>query len=112
MNAAEQFFYGNAGWSYDSAIETSDEGRIRCAVALAHAEATLLAGPYWIEVKPDPFPWDGDTPYDGPLWSVFLWSCADTTEPYLVGSLHSVACERYDAYIRVVSAELVSEELS
>lgn len=39
MTQAEQFFYDNAGYSYDPATETSEQGRERCAREMARAEA-------------------------------------------------------------------------
>lgn len=39
MNADQKFFYDNAGYSWNPATETQDEGRTRCAVELADAEA-------------------------------------------------------------------------
>ena len=37
--SAIDFFYEHAGYSHDPAIETPEEGRLRCAEALAEAEA-------------------------------------------------------------------------
>jgi hypothetical protein len=42
LTACEQFFYENAGWSYTPGKETREEGRTRCAVALAAAENLLI----------------------------------------------------------------------
>lgn len=42
MKTAYHFFYTNAGWSYDPAVETKAQGRARCAKALARAEARAL----------------------------------------------------------------------
>ena len=39
MTQAEQFFYDNAGYSYDPKTETQENGRLRCAQAMAEAEA-------------------------------------------------------------------------
>jgi hypothetical protein len=39
MTQAEQFFYDNAGYSYDPATETAEQGRERRARELARAEA-------------------------------------------------------------------------
>lgn len=108
---AEQFFYDNAGWSYDPATESEEEGRWRCARVLAEAEARLKAGPYFVDHEPDDLPWDGDVPYDGPLWIVTLYSVAGNLDGEILGSLSSVACEADDPYMRVVAAELASEWL-
>lgn len=39
LTKAEQFFYDHAGYSYDPATETEEQGRERCARNLAAAEA-------------------------------------------------------------------------
>lgn len=109
---AQRFFYEHAGYSYHAETETADEGRLRCARELAIAEAKLKAGPYFVSAEPDPLPWEGDEPYDGPLWVVLLWSAVDTYAPEVLGSLGSVACEEGDDYLRVVAAELALEHLS
>lgn len=38
MNPIVKFFYDNAGYSYDPATETAEQGRERCARELARAE--------------------------------------------------------------------------
>lgn len=109
---AEQFFFDNAGFSYDPETETPDEGKWRCARVLAEAEARLKAGPYFVGHEPDDQPWYGDFPYDGPLWFVTLYSVAGNVEgDEILGSIGSVACEAGDPYMRVVAAELASEYL-
>lgn len=35
---AVRFFYKHAGWSYDQKVETSEQGRLRCAREMAKAE--------------------------------------------------------------------------
>lgn len=110
LTTEEQFFYANAGYSYDPLTETPEQGRQRCARVLAAAERRLKTGPYFISVIPDDVPWDGDVPYDGPLWIVQLWSVGASSEAHLIGSIGGVATETdTDPYIRVVSAELASE---
>lgn len=111
LTETEQFFYDHAGTSYNPTIETQEEGRIRGARDLAAAEARVKAGPYYVDHSPDDEPWDGDVPYDGPLWNVDLYSVSDTDSPTLLGSLGSVACEEGDPYMRVVAAELALEHL-
>lgn len=110
LSETEQFFYENAGFSYRP-DETPEQGRARCARVLAMAEKKLIIGPYFVSHEPDDQPWDGDVPYDGPLWIVSLWNVADTTEPVRLASLSGVACEESDPYMRVVAAELAAEHL-
>lgn len=112
LTEREQFFYDHAGFSFDPLKETREEGHIACARALAAAEETMQAGPYRIEVEPDDVPWDGDVPYDGPLWCVTLvqgggWLMDRT----VLGSLGSVACTEDSPYLRVVAAELAHEHI-
>lgn len=111
LTPAEQFFYDNAGYCHNPATETEEQGRRSGAVALARAEERMKAGPYLINVEPDPEPYDGDAPYDGPTWVVTLHSVADSTRPEPLGSVGGVACYEGDPYMRVVAAELASEYL-
>lgn len=108
---AVQFFYEHAGYSWVRERETEVEGRRRGAVALAEAEARALAGPFFFDAVPDDQPWDGDAPYDGPLWVVTLYSVEGSAGGNVLGSLGSVACEADDDYMRVVRAELALEYL-
>lgn len=111
MTDAQMFFYNNAGYSYDMATETPDDGRLRAARLLADAESRLKAGPYFVSIEPDDEPWDGDVPYDGPIWLVTLWSVEDESRPVLLDSIGSVACEQGDDYLRVIAAELALESI-
>lgn len=111
LTVAERFFYDHAGYSYSPATQTPEQGHVESARRLARAEARLNAGPYFVSHEPDDRPWDGDTPYDGPLWTVTLWCVSGTADPEILGSLSSVACEDGDPYLRVIAAELASEYL-
>lgn len=42
LTTAEQFFYDHAGYSFDPRTETEEQGRVRCAQALAAAEQRYL----------------------------------------------------------------------
>lgn len=112
LSDTERFFYDHAGYVHNPNAETEDEARARCAADLARAEGRLKAGPYYIDVTPDPDPYDGDVPWGGPMWNVGLYSVADDTRPVLIGSLGAVACGEGDPYLRVVAAELALEYLS
>lgn len=113
LTPAERFFYDNAGYAYDPANQTEEQGHIETARGLAHAESRFRNGPYYADVVPDDIPYDGDAPYDGPVWVVTLYRYSDGQEPdELLGSLGGVACESdSDPYIRVVTAELAGEYL-
>lgn len=109
---ALRFFLDHAGYSWDPTRETEFQGRWRAARALADAEARLRAGPYYVDVTPDDLPWDGDEPYEGPLWIVSLWQGVGPWERVHLGSLGGVATPTDDdPYIRVVAAELADEHI-
>lgn len=110
LTAAERFFYEHAGYSYDPKTETAEDGRVRCARELAIAERKLIEGPYQIHVEPSEFPWDGDEPYDGPLWDMTLYRLGEySTDDEIIGSLCCIAEEEDGPYLRVVAAELADE---
>ena len=100
-----QFFYDHAGFSHRQ-DEPSWSGRVRAAVLLADAEASLKRSPdaraYWDH---DPEPWDGDVEWSGPVWICAI--IRDNGET--LASLCGIACEDEDLYMRVVEAELASE---
>lgn len=106
---ALRFFLDHGGYSYDPATQTPFQGKWESARTLADAEERLRKGPYYIEVETDPEPWDGDMPYDGPMWIVTLWRVDDTVQPRVLGSLGGVAAQEDDPYLRVVAAELAAE---
>lgn len=100
-NASDRlaFFEENAGQSQLSVVE------------LVVAETSLSERPYFIGVEPDPVPYDGDAPYDGPVWTVTLYSVVDRMEPVIQASMGGIACERNDPRIRIVAAELAYDEI-
>jgi len=53
MTNQEKFFYDNAGYSYNAATETAEEGRVRCAKALAAAESEMMYRPWYVEWTDD-----------------------------------------------------------
>jgi hypothetical protein len=107
MSNREQFFYNNAGWSYDPATETSEQGRWKCARKLAAAEE-------WAARVNLEYEWGED-------WD----SCEHEYEPrpdsceYCMASLGkevlaSLGCidDATDDYRRVIEAELALEAYS
>jgi hypothetical protein len=112
VNDDVKFFYEHAGYSFNPATETEEEGRMAGARALAEAEGRVKAGPYFFTEEPDDQPWDGDFPYDGPLWHVALLSVEGATGATCVAGIGGVACELDSDYMRVVRAELALEHLS
>ena len=61
LTPAEQFFYDNAGYSFDPATETATSGRTRVALALADAEKALNGGPLTVTWQEDPEPDESGT---------------------------------------------------
>lgn len=108
LSPAEEFFYAHAGYSYDPARgETPGSGRVRTAVLLAAAEEGLNRSDSYVEWEEDPEPYDGDVPYDGPMWIATLRN--DSGE--VLASLGAIATPggADDDYARVIAAELAQQ---
>ena len=121
LTTQEQFFYDNAGFSYDPKTETEDQGRHRCAIAMAKAENEARDKLYH-------FVWDDDS--DGCIGCecgssecqcfVTKGKITETHQPQycqmlnenddIVQSLSGI-CDTDAKYHRVVQAELALEEL-
>ena len=98
MNSTEQFFYDNAGWSYDPKTETSDQGRRRGAIELARAEQWAKKQGYYFE-------WSDDI--EAPLYCCAMYAHG---QKYCAQSLGGIdTCT--GKYARVVEAELVLQEM-
>jgi hypothetical protein len=111
MDPVVGFFFDNAGYVQQPG-ESPFRARMRAAKALTAAEARLKAGPFFVSVEPDDGPYDGDVPYDGPMWVATLWTVDDSDRPEALGSLCGIACESdADPYLRVVAAELADEHI-
>jgi hypothetical protein len=98
------FFYEHAGWSYDPATETSDEGRWRGAEVLARAEREARARGWSVEWEYDP---DPDPVTDYPQYRVALVN----DEREILASIGSVDLgpdggPDAHPYVRVLGAEL------
>lgn len=92
--AAVTFFYDHAPYSWRP-DETRDEGRQRCALELARAEAVAKARGWWLDVSPDP---------DDEGWTAVLYD--DDGDP--LGNLGAVDSDDADT-VRVILAQLASE---
>lgn len=116
MTKQEQFFYDNAGYSYDAKVETAEQGRERCAKSLAQAE-TYARDENWR------YDWDQDR--DACIGcDCGSGECACSTgEPHetltcvlrdehahVLASLGGI-CEPTAKYQRVVEAELALEAM-
>lgn len=121
------FFYECAGWSYDPAKETAEEGRRRCSEELARAYAALqeridagTARVLWEEDDISAEDARGDIPLDEWLESVerfgLLGCVVEVWDPSPgkgwthAASLWSIVGD--DNYHRVVEAELADEALA
>ena len=117
VNNAEQFFYTHAGYSYDPAVETVEQGRQRGAVSLATAEA-------WASINDIGFEWGPDDctnrEHTDEGLEYRLWTCVATertdTGMCCVDSLSGIdmgpdshPCN--DPCARVVEAELALEAM-
>lgn len=115
MNKQQQFFYDNAGYSYDPKIETPEHGRYRCAVALADAETLATAHGYSFEWSIDPdvdsSDFDGENePYA--QWLCTMYNDAGDIVANLGGIDFGPDGEPWgNAYRRVVEAELALENV-
>lgn len=110
LTDSEQFFYDNAGYSYDPKIKTTEEGRVRCARDLAAAETRLKKGPYMTIVELESDPVDGKSDY--PQWCVVLYEMGEYPgDDTIIGSMGCVDCPEHDPYLRVVAAELALEHI-
>jgi hypothetical protein len=108
MNAAEQFFYDNAGYSY-SQTENPEDARVRNAQQLARAVAWAASNGAWFRWTQDDmtnreFTDEGD---EYPLW-VCAASMPSRETEYLGGCDFGPISNwpANDNYARVIEAEL------
>lgn len=112
---AEEFFYQQAGYSVPVGADEAqtEQARRERARELASAEAELVHGAFFVTVHDDPELWNGDEPWDGPVYIVSISevsTCGTDTE--VIASLGGVAVDGPDdPYIRVVTAQLMAEHL-
>jgi hypothetical protein len=128
MTEAQQFFYENAGYSYDPATQTPEQGRAECAAKLAAAEAEARDRGYW-------FIWDTDSGVMSSDWldanedgganrdPWITWQCAivehvpGSGQPRILESIGGVDFGRNGSpgtsdYSRVIQAELALEAIA
>lgn len=110
------FFFENAGYSYDPATESPDDGRRRCAESLATAEREAHEGGFFYRWSIDELTDSSDFDDDPESWQ--LWQCAMyNADGRIVNSLHGIDFGRDgepwgDNYRRVVEAELAVDGLT
>jgi hypothetical protein len=113
-NDAVQFFYENAGYVWNSANETQEQGHIRWAKGLANYEYLAWMKNYSYEWKQDYID-SSDFSDEEPYYP--LWYCAIRNEAgEIVASLSAIDFGRDkepwgNDYKRVVEAELACEAL-
>ena len=132
MTKREQFFYDNAGFSYNPETETQEDGRIRCAQEMAKVEDEAQALGMYLDVskESDCYAWHASGDFDI-VTSKSILEDGDDTELYpsflvelrthegeTVGSVGGVTfdngtqdspTQERRTYERVLFAELASE---
>lgn len=115
MTKQQQFFYDNAGYSVAPG-ETTEQGRERCAVALATAETWAVQEGLHFEVAPDADADDSwmdsesqayQDEWRGKAWYVAIW---DSEGRNIIAALGG--CYGDKTYERVVKAELALEAIA
>lgn len=106
LTADQRFFFTWAGYSYDPLTQTPEQGRTKCAIALADAEALFLKA---YKVADVCIEWVDDLDADEPEHKVAtIWNRVSDIEAVGLATLGSI--DRPDEnYKRVVRAELADE---
>lgn len=115
LKQATAFFYEHAGYSHKTRVETPEQGRKRCAVALARAERDAASAGIRFTWEYDP---DGCIGCDcgnescacSTGASHTVETCFAVKDGECVASLGSI-CEATNTYRRVIEAELAIEAL-
>lgn len=113
MTKDEQFFYDHAGFSYDPATETAEQGHQRTARNLAGAERWARANGYELVVEDEPnyaSAADEQVERIEAGESVYVGARLVSAEGTTVAALGGIEVEGYDdPYLRAVGAELADE---
>ena len=116
MNQTEQFFYDNAGYSYDPKTETKEKGRRRTAAFLAQAESKATEQGFSFQWRVDPYMDSSEFSDDPEPWA--LWECLiHAPDGSILTGIGGIDFGRDgepwgDNYRRVVEAELALESLN
>lgn len=107
LSADAQFFFDHAGWSHYPYKETSAEGRTRCAINLAAAEAIARNAGVSFE-------WLRDTDAGENQYGCLLHDAAGKVHHALGGIEFANSGEPWsgDPYRRVIEAELANDYVS
>lgn len=114
MTKQQQFFYDNAGFSIAPG-ETTEQGKERCAIALANAETQAAQEGIEFIIEPDPDAdesWMDDEPQEyQDEWRGKAWYCqAVNANGEVLASVGGCYGDR--DYRRVIRAELAIEALA
>lgn len=116
MTKQEKFFYDHAGYSYDTKTETPEQGKRRCARAMAKAEDYAAAQDWGYSWEPDQ---DGciGCECQSPECDCFTGASHETlvcllrtVDGEVLASLGGI-CGATPSYSRVVEAELALEAM-
>lgn len=101
LTTDQAFFFENAGWSFDPQKETREEGRTRCALNLAAAEALARASGL-------SFRWVDDPDVKPNKYGCIVFDSRGNAGPSLwgIGFRRGKSPWGGDPYRRVVEAEL------
>ena len=115
MRVAERFFFENAGYSYNPATETREQGRAKCAAALARAERNARSAGIWFEWSLDDLD-SSEWSDERPSWAQYR-CLAMNQSGRVVAALGGIDFGRdgtpsNSSYRRVVEAELATEALA
>lgn len=107
LSPAQMFFYRNAGWSYAPGVETSDQGRVRCAILLERAENDYLGAHRVADVRFE-FEPDVDVMREPGRRRDEQWQATLYHGDHVLASLGAIDTDSAD-YQRVVRAQLAQE---
>lgn len=121
--ASEQFFFDEAGYSYNQKTETREQGRIRCAKSSARAEEYAIEHSWHIDVTKDgdKYGWQKhcfDVVRNPDTFRNKLYTGYDVTlydsEGNVLGNIGGVTFKGnnpHEPYRRVLFAQLASEAM-
>ena len=114
LTPTQFFFYQNAGYSYDTKTETSEQGRLRCAKELAEAETVGQRLGYVFEWEFDENPdlsWMSDEERERDHEVLCCRIVDPENENHSLASLCGITDPNRN-YRRVTEAELASEAIA
>lgn len=116
LTGQQQFFYENAGFSYDPKTETAEQGKRRRAVELAEAETIAARNDWYVEWEQDDSECMGcscesaDCPCSTGEPHETLGAVLRNDQDRVLASLWGI-CGATSDYRRVVEAELAADAI-